>query len=185
MNVYKQNLIGDLSAAGAAAFRNEFCEVNGNLDIISAEFDEDIEGVVAATQSNSWRCESPIQYDLPASNAYVLYRQIVTDTVCSEKITNLSIDTMVQGDILICVAPTVLSSSMHNYTVTPLLLTATAPQYLLKGAASSSQIYGTTPLPTAIGKAYFSRMNAGVVMAKVKAAKYMTLAVAADVTKGK
>lgn len=183
MNVYKMFLIGDISDAGAAAYRNEFCETNGNLDIISAEFDDDIQGQVAATQCNSWRSESPIQYDMPASNAFVIYRQIVTDTVCSEKVTNLSKETLVQGDIVVCIAPTVLSSALQNYTVTPLLLSATTPQYLLKGEASDSQIQGATPLPTAIGKAYFTRSNAAATMAKVKAAKYMRLVSATDIAK--
>ena len=184
MNVYKVNLIGDISAVGAATYRNELCQTLGNLSIIKNELDDDLEGVVGATQSNSWRCESPIQFNLPASNAYVLYRQVKTDTVCTEQVTNLMKKTLVEGDICVVLAPSVLPDELRDYTVTPVLLSATTPQYLLVGQASDSQLSGITPFSTAIGKAYFSREMAMSTMAKVQAAKASRLGTAVNLVNG-
>lgn len=170
MNTYIVQNIADMAAA-SAALQSEFCTVMGNLMIIKDDQPREIvNGVTAALRRIQWSIDSIYQYNLPASNATVLYLQTTVDTVATKQLTNIQKQTVVEGDLCFVLATSVLSGELSSYLYKS-LPASTGPLYFQIGAASNTESTIYTPFATATAYAVFGRAAAMAVIETVQAAR--------------
>lgn len=150
MNFLKAQIIADLTAA-SAAIKGALCEVVGYFLTIESELDWD------SNDDNtilSVVCETPYQYDLPASNATILYNQLVTDSNYTKKLTNLIKAQVTEGDLIVAVSVNSLASELNNYITIPVLGSTSS---IWIGRASSTQNSSYTPFTGAAAYRTFAR----------------------------